>query len=721
MSRNGGLTGGGPYGTIVALSVITDEEQTGNMNQGMGAGRGGTIGSSASGAFLCPFCKKQHPRFINRCPDNGKPIDRAFKMEGQVLEGKYRVGPRVGRGGMGVVHEGTHLSVGRKVAIKFLLEDAGKNPTMLQRFENEARLAAGVGHRNIVDIMDLGETHDGVHYIVMEFLEGRDLADIMRGSTCLTVAMAVDFTVQILSALRSMHEAGVIHRDLKPENVIITKGDDRGFTIKLVDFGLSRLGVHQSDLGITQTGAVFGTPRYMAPEQARARDVDHRADLYSVGVMLYRMLTGKLPFDATNYNELIIQLTTEEPVHVCEHGVPIPEGLDDIVMLSISRDPLHRFESATAFFEALRPYRSWTTEGAASSSAPPPHPLSLGTSGIRKGLDRPRSENDASSQSSHSYSYVGSGANSNMVDRVGPGKKIAKLRLATDIDDGSSVKPSDSKPLHPSVRSSSNKSVSYSVVRARRSDTDPNMVDRVSVSGRKAVQPTDGEAALRSAMQKAHRDRTPRPRRQRRSSTSPWTFADIQVEDTHQPVIEEPDDSVSTVGWESRPSTSTRRSIPIWAVAASVAVVVLLGVGATTLLLKYRAGQKSAPAPAAAPVVQAAPPEVEKKPVTWEVDLRGLPHEAEVYVDGALHPERPVVVENLGRTRMLRITADGYDPWEKEVAVYSDISLNVPLRVAAVDPAVDGEAKAGKKGTKKGGKDKEEAGAKIDTVYPGLQ
>jgi serine/threonine-protein kinase len=712
------------------------------MNQGMGSGDAAKSDFPASGAFLCPFCKKQHPRFINRCPEDNRPIDRAFKMEGQILEGKYRVGRRVGRGGMGVVHEGEHLSVGRKVAIKFLLEDASKNPSMLQRFENEARLAAGVGHRNIVDIIDLGETHDGVHYIVMEFLEGRDLADITKGSF-LTVKMAVDFTVQILSALRSMHEAGVIHRDLKPENVIITKGDERGFTVKLVDFGLSRLGVQQSDLGITQTGAVFGTPRYMAPEQARAKEVDHRADLYSVGVMLYRMLTGKLPFDASNYNELIIQITTEQPVHVCEHGVPIPEGLDDIVMLSISRDPLHRFESATAFFEALRPYRSWTHEGAASSSAPPPHSPSLGTSGINRGLERPRREHDEASESSHSYSYVGSNGGSNMVDRVGPSRKIAKLRLATDVDDGSSPDLSSEKPLHPSVRDSATRSVaqsSYSVMRSHRSDTDPNMVDRVSVSGKKAVAPTDAEEALRRAMA-ARRDNTPRPRagasptaephaprRHRQDSTSPWTFADVQVEDNPPPVLEEPDDSVSTVGWESRPSTSAKRSIPIWAVAASVAVVVLLGVGATTLLLKFRAGGKDAPAPAAAPTFQIDEPAAEEAPVTWEVDLRGLPEQAEVYVDGALHPERPVIVENLGHTRVLRVTAEGYTPWEKEVAVYSDISLNVPLRVAKVEVVEEEveeevEKKVGKKGTKKGGEEKEteETGSKIDTTYPGLQ
>ncbi|MBW2263644.1 MAG: serine/threonine protein kinase [Deltaproteobacteria bacterium] len=696
------------------------------MNQGMGEGSSGKSEFPVSGAFLCPFCKKQHPRFINRCPEDGKPIDRAFKMEGQVLEGKYRVGQRVGRGGMGVVHEGEHLSVGRKVAIKFLLEDASKNPMLLQRFENEARLAASIGNRNIVDILDLGETHDGVHYIVMEYLDGRDLADIMRGSTCLTVTMAVEFTVQILSALRSMHDAGIIHRDLKPENVIITKGDERGFTVKLVDFGLSRLGVRESDLGITQTGAVFGTPRYMAPEQARAKEVDHRADLYSVGVMLYRMLSGKLPFNADNYNELIIQLTTEQPVHVGEHGVPIPEGLGDIVMLSITRDPLHRYESATAFFEALRPYRSWTNEGAASSSAPPPHPLSLGTSGIRKGLERPRSEHDSSSESSHSYSYscVGSGADSNMVDRVGPRRSVAKLRLATDLDDASSPDPSDAKPLHPSVRDDADRSLSYSVMRSHRSDTDPNMVDRVSVSGKKAVQPTDAEAALRGAMQKAaHRKaaaQPPAPGRRRSDSTSPWTFADIQVEDNAPPVLDDPDDSVSTVGWESRPSTSARRSIPIWAVAASVAVVVLLGVGATTLLLKLRAGEKSAPAPAAAPVVVQDEPD--KGRVTWEVELRSLPEAAEVYVDGALHPERPVVLENLGRTRILRVTAEGYAPWEKEVAVYSDISLNVSLRLAKVEVAEKVvEDKVVKKGSKKSGKVEKKKGSKIDTVYPGLQ
>ena len=702
------------------------------MSQGMGSGRDIEKEFPVSGAFHCPFCGKQHPRFINRCPDSGKPIDRAFKMEGRILEGKYRVGKRVGRGGMGVVHEGEHLAVGRKVAIKFLLEDASRNPTMLQRFENEARLAAGVGHRNIVDILDLSESDDGVHYIVMEYLEGRDIADITKGSH-LTVRMAVDFTVQILSALRSMHEAGVIHRDLKPENVLITKGDERGFTVKLVDFGLSRLGVRQSDLGITQTGAVFGTPRYMAPEQARAKEVDHRADLYSVGVMLYRMLTGKLPFNAQNYNELIIQITTEQPVHVCEHGVPIPEGLDDIVMLSISRDPLHRYESATAFFEALRPYRSWTSEGAASSSAPPPQSPSLDTSGIRKGLERPRGESDEATDSSYSYRYESGKGGSNMVDRVGPARKIAKLRLATDLEGGSS-QPSV-EPARASVRDSSQKAVvhsSYSVMRSHRDDTDPNMVDRVSVSGKKAVGPTDAEVALRSAIQQAHRQgapglaaKTATPRRQRRSSTAPWTFADVQVDNAGQPVLDEPDDSVSTVGWESRPSTIAGRSVPIWAVAASVAVVILLGVGAITLLLKFRADGENAPAPAAAPQfdleAEAGTQVADERPVTWKVELRGLPEEAEVFVDGALHPERPLLIENLGRTRVLRVTAEGYAPWEKEVAVYSDISLNVPLRVAQVEVVEEEvEEKVGKKGTKKNGKEKKETGSKIDTVYPDL-
>jgi hypothetical protein len=310
-----------------------------------------------------------------------------------------------------------------------------------------------------------------------------------------------------------------------------------------------------------------------------------------------------------------------------------------------------------------------------------------------------------------------------MVDRVGPSRKIAKLRLATDVDNGAS-KASGDEPVHPVARESSNKSVGYSVMRSHREDTDPNMVDRVSVSGRKAVQPTEAEEALRRAMQ-ARRDGTPRPaqkKRRRRDSTSPWTFADVQVDDAAPPVLEEPDDSVSTVGWESRPSTSVKRSVPIWAVAASVAVVVLLGAGATTLLLKLRAGERNASAPAAAPVLEVEEPAVEKAPVMWEVDLRGLPEGAEIFVDDALHPERPVRVENLGRTRVLRVEVEGYEPWQKEVAVYSDISLNVPLRVAQVEEVDEWvEEKVGKKGSKKNGTVKAGTGSKIDTEYPGLQ
>ncbi|MBW2260716.1 MAG: serine/threonine protein kinase [Deltaproteobacteria bacterium] len=309
--------------------------------------------------FRCPHCKKQHPVFMTRCPESGQHIDQVYKMAGIVLEEKYQVGKMSGEGGMGVVYSGTHLKIGRKLAIKFLRRSASASARIIERFQNEARIAASVGHRNIVDILDMGSTEDGVPYIVMEYLQGNDLGDILDTAVRLPQPLAVDFAIQILSALRAVHEQGIIHRDLKPENAFIVNEAGGGVTLKIVDFGVSRLG--QTDgapLSTTRTGAVFGTPRYMAPEQARGRkSIDRRADLYACGVILYQMLSGALPFEAEDYNNLIIAITTEEPLHIAKHGVAVSEGLVAVVMKSIAREPDARFETSDDMIEALLPFR----------------------------------------------------------------------------------------------------------------------------------------------------------------------------------------------------------------------------------------------------------------------------------------------------------------------------------------------------------------------------
>jgi serine/threonine-protein kinase len=337
-------------------------------------------GSSSSGAraFLCPHCGQEHPFYMTRCPDNGIEVDEVYKMAGQMLEGKYRIGDMIAEGGMGVVYEAEHTKIGRKLAVKFLMKNITANPLMLKRFQNEARIAASVGHRNIVDILDMGTTPRKIPYIVMEYLDGSDLGDVIDAVTRLPPPLAAELAIQILGALRAVHLKGIVHRDLKPENVFIVRETGGGMIVKILDFGISRL-QQRDKVGqdLTRTGAVFGTPRYMSPEQARGlKDIDHRADIYSVGVILYKMITGVTPFEQEDYNNLIIAITTEEPLPVSSHGVPVDPRLEAIVMQALARDPAERFEDADSLMRALHPFRSSAMEEVDPTSSTDSGPLS---------------------------------------------------------------------------------------------------------------------------------------------------------------------------------------------------------------------------------------------------------------------------------------------------------------------------------------------------------
>jgi len=559
----------------------------------------------AEKTFRCPHCKKQHPIFMTRCPEAGEHIDQVYKMAGLVLEGKYKVDKMTGEGGMGVVYSGSHLKIGRKLAIKFLRKSSSASRSVIERFQNEARIAAAVGHRNIVDILDMGSTQDDVPYIVMEYLEGNDLGDILDTAVRLPQPLAVDFAVQILSALRAVHEQGIIHRDLKPENAFIVNEAGGGVTLKIVDFGVSRLG--QADgapLSTTRTGAVFGTPRYMAPEQARGKkDIDRRADLYSCGVILYQMLSGALPFEAEDYNNLIIAITTEEPMHIAKHGVAISEGLVAVVMKSISRDPNVRFETADDMIEELLPFRSKELSSM-DSSLSGSFPSIPGWSGAKAGTPSVRIGETTGSGLGQSGPHE--------VPTLGP-------------DSG----------------------VSFPSIEAQRAWS-------ATGSGRPP-------------------------------SVAPEPIA-------------------------------RRRMGPTWLLVLGVILVVaVLGGAAAYIYSKTKRIEEKMVALATEPE-ESPPPEpmTEPEPATWQVSLTGLPDGAEVYVDGTLHPERPVLVADAGGPRKFRIAAEGYVDWERQVSVHDDLSVPVHMKPAP-PPGEEIVEKPGKKpeetpGTKK----------KIDTTYPGL-
>jgi serine/threonine-protein kinase len=291
-----------------------------------------------------------------------------------VLDGKYELLRLLGEGGMGTVYEARHLVLQRRCAVKCLRRELAHEPEAVKRFVREAQAASRTGHRGIIGIHDVGTTPEGGPYLVMELLEGRSLGAELAGGRKLPARRAAELAVQTLQALDAAHAAGIIHRDLKPENLFLADERDGPPTVRLLDFGVSRFTRGDgTDERMTHTGAVLGTPAYMAPEQAAGRtDIDRRLDIYAVGVILYQCLTGKLPFQGANYNQIIMQIATQPfpSARVAEPSIP-PE-LDAVVLKAAAHDRERRFATAEEMARALAPFLA---EGAATgpgrAAAPP--------------------------------------------------------------------------------------------------------------------------------------------------------------------------------------------------------------------------------------------------------------------------------------------------------------------------------------------------------------
>src|SRR6478736_9200409 len=222
---------------------------------------------------------------------------------GDIIDNKYRIVRLLGEGGMGAVYEGENVRIHRKVAIKVLHSQVASSQDAVQRFEREAQAAGRIGSEHIVEVLDLGTLPEGDRYMVMEFMDGSSLADRISERGKLPPQTTAPIVVQLLEGLRAAHDAGIIHRDLKPDNVYLlgSRGGKKDF-VKILDFGISKFNTLGGEFSMTRTGAVMGTPYYMSPEQAKGnRDVDHRADLYAVGVILYEAVAGEVPFNAETF------------------------------------------------------------------------------------------------------------------------------------------------------------------------------------------------------------------------------------------------------------------------------------------------------------------------------------------------------------------------------------------------------------------------------------
>jgi beta-lactam-binding protein with PASTA domain/predicted Ser/Thr protein kinase len=261
-----------------------------------------------------------------------------------LVDGRYRIIRRLGSGGMADVYCAEDTQLGREVALKLLYRRFAEDEEFVERFRREASSAAGLQHPNVVQVFDRGEW-DGTYYIAMEFLTGRNLKQVVRDHGPLEPALAVDLTIQILKAARFAHRRGIVHRDIKPHNVIV---DDEG-RAKVTDFGIARAGA--SDM--TETGSIMGTAQYLSPEQAQGHPVDARADLYSIGIVLYELLTGAPPFDAESPVTIALKQVSEEPVPAMHRNPAVSPALDAVVIRALRKDPAARFQNADEFIAAL--------------------------------------------------------------------------------------------------------------------------------------------------------------------------------------------------------------------------------------------------------------------------------------------------------------------------------------------------------------------------------
>jgi serine/threonine-protein kinase len=285
----------------------------------------------------------------------------AMPKAGDVLAGKYRLEKVAGEGGMGVVYAAQHLVLKQRVAVKVLLPDAATSEHVVERFAREAQAAARIVSEHVARVMDAGTTATGAPFLVMEYLEGCDLEELLAVEGPLPMTDVVDYLLQALEALAHAHAVGLVHRDIKPANLFLACRADGGNVIKMLDFGISKTMEARPEDRVLTGHAVLGSPVYMSPEQLRnAKDIDARADLWSLGVVAYELLCGKPPFDGDGVGEIFAAIleTEAEPLHTRNWRLP-PE-LSAVIAKCIQRKPEDRWADAAALARALKPYGSGT-------------------------------------------------------------------------------------------------------------------------------------------------------------------------------------------------------------------------------------------------------------------------------------------------------------------------------------------------------------------------
>jgi len=343
------------------------------------------------------FCTACGSRFddedVRFCPHDGQPLElrddplvaEGDPLLGQVVDGRYRIERCIGEGGMGAVYLATHTSLNKRMALKVLQGALASDPDVVQRFIQEAQASSSIGHPNIIDISDFGRLDDGSVYFVMEYLDGQSLTDLVASGP-VPIEVAVPIVHQIASALSAAHARGIVHRDLKPDNVMLTHREDAAHFVKVVDFGIAKVGGANSKL--TKTGMVFGTPHYMSPEQAAGQMVDARTDIYALGIIMYEMCTGRVPFDADTFMGILTKHMFEPPPPPTENGAGVELGrLEPVILRCLAKKPEDRYPTMDELAEDLARIAAGEVIAPAALAAPPPRDLrpSLVTAGSARG------------------------------------------------------------------------------------------------------------------------------------------------------------------------------------------------------------------------------------------------------------------------------------------------------------------------------------------------
>jgi len=314
----------------------------------------------------CPTCGRHYSSDLEVCPEDQTPLQADATVAGgapldpligHTLDEKYRLEARLGIGGMGTVYRARHVLIDRPVAIKVLNPRFVEDEAARTRFRREARAAGRLQHTNAVTVTDFGQSQDGYVYLVMELLEGRTLREVLAKEAPLDTARAVSLMLQASAAVAAAHEAGIIHRDLKPANIFIVQHAEVPAVVKVLDFGIAKLAADSLDEDdhnpLTQVGAMIGTPRYMSPEQCDGADLTPAADVYSLGVILYEMLTSSVPFSGTSPLAIAMKHTSETPRNPREIVASIPLALEEVVLRALEKRPADRPANAAEFRKEL--------------------------------------------------------------------------------------------------------------------------------------------------------------------------------------------------------------------------------------------------------------------------------------------------------------------------------------------------------------------------------